>query len=446
MSEKDELDVQKKVHALAWSSMGIMAPKLLLFGVIIGLLGFVLVVAVLVSCEVEAWRHQTAYAECADYQPVPLTVSELVNRFDSVCGRIFFGLELLAGLSIYISGYGYCLNNCSCDCHVLCARLDIRWSDVRQFVPPVGLLLLCLIPTVPLNQITGFHDCLIMVCHFLAAGSLVLGTTACEYHFITRHGSGGESAGLLRPPRIGRGEKWTRIVLSGATVACFGLFGGANVLVWHEDCMKAQFITTEDCSDTKCFPVMTQPLCEDAMNMFLYSVYAKTRLERVWSGGEAVVGQEECVPPKCIRPPGCFLDVTDESATFVWSTPGLVATDRSPAAGRVCTCGPTQVADHDPQDTWSRKMARKIRQPKKEATEVSPPVRRAIAMAAGDVQVWNRLQSGPCEALTVCSFVGEVLAGICVLLLMMVIWYNSPERHALQACRVNTREHEELGA
>ena len=55
-----------------------------------------------------------------------------------------------------------------------------RRCDVRQFVPPVGLILVVLIPTVPLYEIAGFHDTIMVGCHCTAAFMMFLGAAVVE--------------------------------------------------------------------------------------------------------------------------------------------------------------------------------------------------------------------------------------------------------------------------
>merc|ERR1719359_986687 len=66
-------------------------------------------------------------------------------------------------------------------------ELDIRWCDLRQFVPPVGLLLVALLPTIPIYQLQGIHDTIMVGCHCAAAFMLFLGAAAVEWHFFRYH-------------------------------------------------------------------------------------------------------------------------------------------------------------------------------------------------------------------------------------------------------------------
>lgn len=202
MAEDNNMSVS---DLLVGTSAGFFGPKFLLFGCILGIMGFLLVVTVMVSCQIQNEKGTAYVRECSDYRPMPASVSELVHRWDSVCGRIFFGLEFLAGLSIYLSAYGFCFKNSACDCYVdfsftLCGyhfpmscmnrmvhELDLRWCDVRMFVPPVGYMLVCLVPTVPIYQTQGVHEGIMIGCHCFAAFMMFLGIMACELHFWNHH-------------------------------------------------------------------------------------------------------------------------------------------------------------------------------------------------------------------------------------------------------------------
>jgi hypothetical protein len=190
---------------LVGTSAGFFGPKFLVFGCLMGILGFLLVITVMVTCQIEIDRNGSAVRECGDFRPVPASVSELVYRWDTVCGRIFFGLEFLAGLSIYLSAYGFCFKNSACDCYVdfsftLCGHyfpmaclnrmvheLDMRWCDMRMFVPPVGYMLVCLVPTIPIHKVQGIHELIMIGCHCMSAFMMFFGLGACEWHFWTHH-------------------------------------------------------------------------------------------------------------------------------------------------------------------------------------------------------------------------------------------------------------------
>lgn len=190
---------------LVGTSAGFFGPKLLVFGCVCGMLGFLLVITVLVTCQIELDRYKQYIQECSEYRPLPSSVSELVHRWESVSGRIFFGVQFIAGLSIYLSAYGFCFKNSACDCYLdlsftVCGvhfpmqcvnriihELDLRWCDVRMFVPPVGYMLVCLVPTIPVYKAQHMHEVIMIACHCIAAFMMFLGLMACELHFWRHH-------------------------------------------------------------------------------------------------------------------------------------------------------------------------------------------------------------------------------------------------------------------
>merc|ERR1719240_606426 len=93
MSAEIDRDRKSISELLRGTGDDFFAAKLLLFGCIMGLIGFVLVCSVIIVCNVS---NNVYIAECIDYQPLPSTVSEIVQRWERVSARIFFAFVLLS--------------------------------------------------------------------------------------------------------------------------------------------------------------------------------------------------------------------------------------------------------------------------------------------------------------------------------------------------------------
>ncbi|CAE7900990.1 unnamed protein product, partial [Symbiodinium microadriaticum] len=153
----------------------------LLLGVILGALGFVIAVIPMII------RGFTGTIGATNLRKtfLPATVSELVSKWDTVEARIFFGFEVMAALSILLSWYPYKLRNANCiplegGCYIYCCGkcCSMSWAAVRQFCPPVGLMLVACVPSVKEDEwsadklvlvVVHCFSALLMFCAFLLA-------------------------------------------------------------------------------------------------------------------------------------------------------------------------------------------------------------------------------------------------------------------------------------
>eukprot|EP00931_Biecheleriopsis_adriatica_P038284 TRINITY_DN21941_c0_g1_i2.p1 TRINITY_DN21941_c0_g1~~TRINITY_DN21941_c0_g1_i2.p1 ORF type:complete len:404 (+),score=72.00 TRINITY_DN21941_c0_g1_i2:88-1299(+) len=110
----------------------------------------------------------------------PQTVSELVHNRESPEGKAFFAFGLISAVCILISWYPTQLRNVYIgDDVVLCGCGGPTWQNLRQFMPPVGMLLVACIPTVPpVNRTVG--DKITVCLHTLGAVMMVGGYSLCE--------------------------------------------------------------------------------------------------------------------------------------------------------------------------------------------------------------------------------------------------------------------------
>eukprot|EP00439_Symbiodinium_sp_Y106_P039362 s672_g4.t2 len=153
----------------------------LLLGVILGALGFIIAVIPMII------RGFTGTIGATNLRKtfLPATVSELVSKWDTVEARIFFGFEVMAALSILLSWYPYKLRNANCiplegGCYIYCCGkcCSLSWAAVRQFCPPVGLMLVACVPSVKEDEwsadtlvlvVVHCFSALLMFCAFLLA-------------------------------------------------------------------------------------------------------------------------------------------------------------------------------------------------------------------------------------------------------------------------------------
>lgn len=119
---------------------------------------------------------------------IPPTISELVSDWNSVEGRAFFGFELGAAVCILLSWYPFKLANAICNplhggcCTVSVCGYCVFWATVRQFVGPIGLLLVACIPTVSPSMYVEVENLCLVFWHCIAAMLMFIGYLSCEAH------------------------------------------------------------------------------------------------------------------------------------------------------------------------------------------------------------------------------------------------------------------------
>jgi len=157
------------------------SPHFLLAGAILGVLGFLIAV---VPYILRVGEHLCRGTEIP-IKEVPPTVSELVSKWDTVEARIFFGFELTSAYCILLSWYPYKLRNACCipatgGCRMGC----MSWATYRQFMPPIGLILVACCPTVKL-QLLRAEDLVLVTVHCLAAMMMFVGFLMAEAHALS---------------------------------------------------------------------------------------------------------------------------------------------------------------------------------------------------------------------------------------------------------------------
>jgi len=156
---------------------------------------------------------------------VPATVSELVSKWESVEARVFFGFEVAASFCILLSWYPFKLRYASCipshgGCRISMGCFgSVSWATWRQFVPPLGLLLVACVPTVKRDDWT-MESMVLVLAHGGAAMMMFLGFLMAEAHTL--------SIWPFRCPCdvLEKGSKQYRLRLRSWMVAgvCFALF------------------------------------------------------------------------------------------------------------------------------------------------------------------------------------------------------------------------------
>mmetsp|Transcript_50426 Transcript_50426/g.113386 ORF Transcript_50426/g.113386 Transcript_50426/m.113386 type:complete len:350 (-) Transcript_50426:95-1144(-) len=162
------------------------SPQFLLAGSILGVNGFLIaVIPYLLRVGENLYRGQEIPID-----EVPPTVSELVSKWETVEARIFFGFELTGAFCILLSWYPYKLRNVCCipaagGCRIpfrVCGHMS--WATFRQFMPPIGLILVACCPTVKLGGLKAQEVVLVGV-HCLAAMMMFVGFILAEAHALS---------------------------------------------------------------------------------------------------------------------------------------------------------------------------------------------------------------------------------------------------------------------
>ncbi|CAJ1367907.1 unnamed protein product [Effrenium voratum] len=155
--------------------------RYLLLGVVLGVLGFLIVVPLMLR-----GLRGTMGSKDINKTFLPATVSELVSEWHSVEARIFFGFELLAALSILLSWYPYKLRNACCipaqgGCRMPLGPCAMSWATARTFFPPVGLVLVACVPSVRQEEWDSERLVLVVV-HCCSAMLMFISFLLAEAH------------------------------------------------------------------------------------------------------------------------------------------------------------------------------------------------------------------------------------------------------------------------
>lgn len=114
------------------------------------------------------------------YNYYPQTVSEMVHDRDTPSGKCFFGFCLIGAICILSSWYPWQLRNV----WVGDAKLFgyVRWLTLRQFLPPIGLLVCASITSIPPAQANNYRDRLTIWIHTAGAMMMTGGYIVVECH------------------------------------------------------------------------------------------------------------------------------------------------------------------------------------------------------------------------------------------------------------------------
>lgn len=167
------------------------SARYLLIGVLLGVLGFVtasLPFAIRIAIAIE---NDAVYGtNLTRSLMLPATVSELVSQWETVEARVFFGFEIGASFCILLSWYPFLLRYGSCipsdgGCRISfgCCG-SISWATWRQFLPPLGLLLVACVPTVKQEDWTP-ESMVLVVAHCAAAMMMFAGFLMAEAHALS---------------------------------------------------------------------------------------------------------------------------------------------------------------------------------------------------------------------------------------------------------------------
>lgn len=163
------------------------SPRYLIAGVVLGILGFLVAV---VPYMMRIFQH-VIRDETIPKDEVPPTVSELVSRWDTVEARIFFGFELTAANLILLSWYPFKMRSACCipmfgGCKMRIGCCSVAWATFRQFVPPIGLILVACCPTVK-DNVQDFNPAnfVLIGVHCIAAGMMFVGFILAEAHALS---------------------------------------------------------------------------------------------------------------------------------------------------------------------------------------------------------------------------------------------------------------------
>lgn len=161
------------------------SAALLWFGALFGFLGFAFAFLIgfwkFVSPQLSEFHQQFP----SGWGYFPATVSEMVHNPNDPAGKCFFAFEFIGAFLIFFSWYTFELQNVyvgDTDSVPLLRWLPfttISWSMFRQFVPPLGMMLVATVTTTPFAQATVL-DLVCIAIHLTGAVMLFAGYAICE--------------------------------------------------------------------------------------------------------------------------------------------------------------------------------------------------------------------------------------------------------------------------
>lgn len=146
----------------------------------------------------------------------PQTVSEMVYNIKSPEGKSFLAFCVVGAICILMSWYPWQLRNVYIgDDAVIFGCCGPTWLNVRQYFPPIGMLLVALIPACPPVNRT-FGDKVTVTLHTLGAVLMIGGYAVCEIFTLFFSQNADRRLGVHFKP----GEKFVRAVLIFISLAC----------------------------------------------------------------------------------------------------------------------------------------------------------------------------------------------------------------------------------
>jgi len=189
------------------------AASLLLVGALCGLAGIIIAAVLGLHRVYMSKVHNLNGNELPSGQLYfPACISEMVYDPDSPSGKAFLAFMVIAAICLLSSWYPYRLCNVFVGptarptdicCHF---RLFPTWNDLREFVPPIGLLLVALIQSTP-EGLMGFRENIAEQIHANGAMAMIGGHCIFEFHALTF----GEHVHFKKCERFIR---WTLSILS----------------------------------------------------------------------------------------------------------------------------------------------------------------------------------------------------------------------------------------
>jgi len=151
----------------------------------------------------------------------PPTVSEMVHDPGSAAGKCFFAFELIGAICIFLSWYPFELRNVYIG-DDLKTPFGLSWVTGRQYMPPIGMMIVACVPTTPAAQ-ADLADQVTVGVHCLGAGMMFIGYIFLEGRTL--------AWGIWKdsnvPLRINPREWWVRcVILTGVLhgFCCFIAF------------------------------------------------------------------------------------------------------------------------------------------------------------------------------------------------------------------------------
>lgn len=221
--ELTPLDVTASRARVADQQQGKKAVLLVLIGAITGFLGFFL------STLIGVYRFWFSPLKTnflgqdypSGYNYVPQTLSELNHDVGTAEGKVFNSFCTIAALCMFASWYPYQLRNVyvGVDEPVLNIRFlkDFSWPTLRHFAPPIGMLLVTMIP-VPGPANREFPDQIAVACHNIGATAMIGAYGLTELQCLL--GGGTKKSEALFKPR----EWYVRFALVALSLASAGIF------------------------------------------------------------------------------------------------------------------------------------------------------------------------------------------------------------------------------